>query len=65
MEWLPCFAPELNLIEAAWRDLKRHHLARRTFRDTDDLDQAIHQAIAALDKECTGLHSCRNLPKAA
>ena len=42
VEWLPRYAPELNMIEATWRDLKRHHLAHRTFRDTDDLNQAIH-----------------------
>ena len=65
VDWLPRYAPELNLIEATWRDLKRHHLAHRTFRNTDDIDQAIHQAMAALNKERTGLHLCRNLPKAA
>ena len=65
VDWLPRYAPELNLIEATWRDLKRHHLAHRTFCDTDDLDQAIHQAMAALNKERTGLHPCHNLPKAA
>ncbi len=38
MEWLPRYAPELNPIEATWRDLKRYHLAHRTFQDTDNLD---------------------------
>ncbi len=65
VNWLPRYAPELNLIEATWRDLKRHHLAHRTFRDTDELDQAIHQATAALNKERSSLHPCHNLPKAA
>lgn len=65
VDWLPRYAPELNLIEATWRDLKRHHLAHRTFADTDDLDHAIHQAIAALNKERTSLHPCHNLPEAA
>ena len=27
VEWLPKYAPELNDIERAWRDLKRHFLA--------------------------------------
>src|ERR671917_1290708 len=31
VEWLPKYAPELNDIEAVWRDLKRHHLAHQTF----------------------------------
>src|SRR4051794_40560731 len=30
VEWLPKYAPELNDIEAVWRDLKRHHLAHQT-----------------------------------
>jgi len=65
LEWLPRYAPELNPIEATWRDLKRHHLAHRTFRDTDDLNQTIHQAMATLNKERVVMHSCHNLPKAA
>ena len=65
VDWLPCYAPELNVIEATWRDLKRHHLAHRTFRDTNDLDQAIHQALSALNKERTVMHPWHNLPKAA
>jgi hypothetical protein len=51
VEWLPRYAPELNDIERSWRDLKRHYLARRTFRDADDLDVAIHHAVAALNHE--------------
>jgi len=65
VEWLPRYAPELNAIEGTWRDLKRHHLAHRTFRDTDDLNQAIHQAVATLNNERNVKHLCRNLPKAA
>src|SRR3954467_7641816 len=44
VEWLPRYAPELNDIELSWRDLKRHHLAHQTFRDTAVLDAAIHTA---------------------
>ena len=51
VEWLPKRAPELNDIEAAWRDLKRHHLAHRTFTGPEDLDRAIHDAVAALNAE--------------
>jgi transposase len=65
IEWLPRYAPELNAIEATGRDLKRHHLAHRTFRDAADLDHAIHQAIADLNAERALVHSCRNLPIAA
>ena len=51
VEWLPKYAPELNDIEPLWRDLKRHHLAHRTFAGPDDLDRAIHDAVAALNAE--------------
>jgi DDE superfamily endonuclease len=51
VEWLPKYAPELNDIERSWRDLKRHYLAHRTFRDADALDIAIHRAVQALDRE--------------
>lgn len=51
VEWLPKYTPELNAIERCWRDLKRHHLANRTFADTEDLDRAIHRAVARLNQE--------------
>jgi transposase len=51
VEWLPRYAPELNDIERSWRDLKRHYLAHRTFRDADQLDRAIHEAVRALNHE--------------
>jgi hypothetical protein len=51
VEWLPRYAPELNDIEAVWRDLKRHHLAHKTFAGPDDLDRAIHDAVAELNTE--------------
>jgi hypothetical protein len=49
--WLPKYAPELNDIEALWRDLKRHHLAHQTFTGPKDLDRAIHNAVAKLNTE--------------
>ena len=51
VEWLPKYAPELNDIETIWRDLKAHHLAHKTFVDADALDQAIHNAVDALNEE--------------
>ncbi len=51
VEWLPKYAPEMNDIERVWHDLKAHHLAHQTFVDTDDLDQAIHQAVGGLNTE--------------
>lgn len=51
VEWLPRYAPELNDIERSWRDLKRHYLAHRTFRDPDHLDQTIHAAVRDLNQE--------------
>lgn len=65
VEWLPRYAPELNAIENTWRDLKRHYLAHRTFRDAAGLDEAIHQSVADLNKERTPMHPCHNLTMAA
>ncbi len=48
VEWLPKYAPELNAIERSWRDLKRHHLAHRTFTEPNELDVAIHDAVEQL-----------------
>ena len=64
VEWLPRYAPELNAIERSWRDLKRHYLAHRTFRDADDLDAAIHDAVRALNQE-RGAATCAVISKAA
>lgn len=60
VEWLPRYAPELNEIEGAWRDLKRHHLAHQTFQNTDNLDTAIHAAVANLNSERQSTHPCDN-----
>ncbi len=65
VEWLPRYAPELNDIERTWRDLKRHHLAHRTFKDAADLTGTIHAAVKQLNKERMTTHSCDNLEKAA
>lgn len=51
VEWLPRYAPELNDIEPVWRVLKAHHLAHQTFPDPLALDQAVHQAVNALNHE--------------
>ena len=51
IEWLPKYAPELNDIERAWRDLKRHFLALQTFRSVDDLQTAVADAIQKLHQE--------------
>jgi transposase len=51
VEWLPKYAPELNDIEAVWRDLKAQHLAHQTFADLGALDSAIRQAVDALNHE--------------
>ena len=65
VEWLPRYAPELNDIERRWRDLKRHHLAHHTFKDTDDLTCAIHAAVRQINKERQTPHPCDRLKKAA
>ena len=64
VEWLPKYAPELNEIEHSWRDLKRHHLANRTFVDADDLDRTIHRAVDRLNRERQP-HPLASLLKAA
>jgi transposase len=51
LEWLPKYAPELNDIERAWRDLKRHHLAHKTFTGPEDLAGAIREAVMKLNAE--------------
>lgn len=65
VEWLPRYAPELNDIERAWRDLKRHHLAHRTFANADHLDHTIHQSVTAMNRERANPLSCDNLRIAA
>jgi transposase len=65
VEWLPRYAPELNDIELAWRDLKRHHLAHRTFTDAQQLEAAIHQSVIDMNRERMKALSCDNLRIAA
>lgn len=65
VEWLPRYAPELNDIELTWRDLKRHHLAHRTFEDVANLDKTIHEAVQNLNAERQTDHSCDKLRIAA
>jgi transposase len=64
VEWLPKYAPELNAIERVWRDLKRHHLAHKTFSDREDLTHAVHEAVSDLNAE-RACHSLTNLCRAA
>ncbi|WP_291785639.1 MULTISPECIES: transposase [Pseudomonadota] len=61
---MPKYAPELNDIERSWRDLKRHHLANRTFLSVDDLDSKIHQAVLAMNQERV-INTCCDLRIAA
>jgi hypothetical protein len=65
VEWLPRYAPELNDIERAWRDLKRHYLAHRTFVDADHLEATILQSVADMNRERATNYSCANLRIAA
>jgi transposase len=58
VEWLPKYAPELNDIERVWRDLKRHHLAHRTFADADQLERDIQSTIG--ERNCERAHLCDN-----
>lgn len=64
IEWLPKYAPELNDLEGCWRNLKRHYLAHRTFRDADHLETSIHDAVDQFNLERAN-HSCDSLRIAA
>jgi transposase len=55
VEWLPKYAPELNAVERVWRDLKRHHLAHKTFSGREDLTNAIHEAVRTLNSISNGI----------
>ena len=61
MEWLPRYAPELNVIYSTSQDFKRHDLDHRTFRDKHELDLAIHQAVVNLNQERSHMSPCQNL----
>jgi len=65
VEWLPAYAPELNDIERTWRDLKRHHLAHKTFKTAGDLECAIRAAVKTLNQERQVPHPCENQKRAA
>ena len=65
VEWLPRYAPELNRIERSWRDLKRHYLAHRTFKDASGLETGIRDAVKQLNTERQTSHPCDKLNKAA
>ena len=51
VEWLPKYAPELNDIETVWRDPVVIISRTVTFDDIDALNDAIHQAVDALNAE--------------
>jgi transposase len=48
--WLPRYSPELNLIEGLWGYLKRSALNNYFFGDLASLEDAIHDAFAALQQ---------------
>jgi hypothetical protein len=50
---LPKSAPELNEIERTWSDVKAHNLAHQTFADEVELENALHYAVADMNKERT------------
>ncbi len=65
VEWLPAYTPELNDIERSWRDLKRHHLAHKTFKTAGDLECAIRAAVKTLNQERQMPLPCDDLKRAA
>lgn len=47
--WLPAYAPELNLIERVWKQLKQVGLNNFYFETLEKLEQAIHQVFDAVN----------------
>ena len=43
--YLPPYSPELNLIEAEWRQIKYQGLPKRSFEKLDELLQAVEGAM--------------------
>jgi len=43
--YLPPYSPEMNLIEAEWRQIKYQGLPQRSFEKLDELVQAIETAM--------------------
>ena len=43
--------PELDDIEAVWRDFEAHNLAHMTFDDVEDLNREIHAAVQTLNAQ--------------
>ena len=64
VEWWPKYAPELNAIEHCWHDLMGSFLAHQTFASAEELEAAIHQAVAQRNQERQS-QTCSGLPKAA
>ena len=65
IEWLPVCTPKFNDIKRTWRDLKRHHLAHKTFKTTADRESAIRAAVTTVNQERQMPHPCGGLKRAA
>jgi transposase len=48
--WLPCYSPELNLIEGLWGYLKRSALNNYFYGEVKSLEKAVHRALAELQR---------------
>ncbi len=49
IEWLPAYAPELNLMERVWRHLKDKLSCHRWWADLDALEAATATLLARLE----------------
>jgi len=68
--WLPPYSPELNLIDRFWGHLKGAALANHYFGNVQNLEQALHDAVANFNRMGESIFDLvfrisRNLPRAA
>lgn len=68
--WNACYTPNLNLIERFWGHLKRSAIHNYFFQTVENLEQAILDAVLALNKQRQHplrlkLHTLQNLALAA
>jgi hypothetical protein len=62
----PPYSPELNVIEALWRQVKHQDIPHRSFLTIDDLENAVFNAVfAALTRRARPCLSTNSLDLSA
>ena len=57
---LPPYAPELNLAEMLWRELRQRYLSNRLYPDIEALDSALGAAWLCLSDDTERLRRLTN-----